>query len=635
LIKFTYYNCSNTRFEMKKLSAALCLLLISVVSCLAQWTTHYVIQISGRDSKFILPARQQILTAGWNRVAAVPSIVFIPEKDRLLMVVSCDYPHQAVILQSDDHGASWSSPKFVHTDTLGKPDTGMGMGLTYLGNGEVLMVSANEKGLWFWFSHDYGATWNDRAPFPAASNGLIFNAGWDPPLIEKDPLTGKVKRVIAGGYILNSTIYEGEAKKGYSMGGIRLSWDGARTWDEVINVPEWLGANEVAFVRAASGDIIAACRTDWPDRFRKTNLDHYEGLGVSISKDSGKTWSEINRLYAWGHHHPSMVVMPDNDIVMTYVVRKGYPDTNEGFPQFGVEAIVSHDNGQSWDLDHRYILKYWEGIRKGPNSWYSSSQATSTVLLPDGSLLTAFGTGFRALDTTGNGKPVPRDVGLISWNLSDRAISSKRSISTAAFDSDIRNELNPDPVRKDLKVFCSSQPEKENIAVAATGARPTASVNDGDPSIVFHNPYNQPVLTLASIPAWIEISWPEWKLIDEIHIRPGAPEWFSRPSNECVPLDYRLQYKSRNKWVDIIPSVKNAKRYDEYYGNTKAYLIQDEEFEYIHKFAPVSVKTIRLYITRSSDTGRRPGSGNKTTVPETERMTSLRGIEVFAAKKGN
>ena len=84
-----------------------------------------------------------------------------------------------------------------------------------------------------------------------------------------------------------------------------------------------------------------------------------------------------------------MVVMPDNDIIMTYVVRKGYPDTDDGYPQFGIEAIVSHDNGETWDLDHRYILSYWKGIRKGPNAWYSSSQATSTILLPDGSLLTA------------------------------------------------------------------------------------------------------------------------------------------------------------------------------------------------------------------------------------------------------
>jgi hypothetical protein len=104
-------------------------------------------------------------------------------------------------------------------------------------------------------------------------------------------------------------------------------------------------------------------------------------------------------LYDWGRHHPSMVVMPNGDIVMTYVVRLGYPRTPEGYPQFGIEAVVSQDNGQNWDLDHRYLLATWKGIRKGPNAWYASSQATSTVLLPDGSCITTFGTGYRSLQT--------------------------------------------------------------------------------------------------------------------------------------------------------------------------------------------------------------------------------------------
>jgi len=150
---------------------------------------------------------------------------------------------------------------------------------------------------------------------------------------------------------------------------------------------------------------------------------------------------------------------------------------------------------------------------------------------------------------------------------------------------------------------------------------------------VFHNAYNHPVLTLGSIPAWVEISWPNQQLIDEIHITPGAPEWFTRPSTECVPLDYQLQYKNGNEWIDIVPGIRDARRYIEFFRDSKAYLIQDEEFEYIHKFAPVSVKSIRVYITRSSDTGKRQGSGDKVEVTEARRQTSLRSIEVFASKK--
>ena len=46
-----------------------------------------------------------------------------------------------------------------------------------------------------------------------------------------------------------------------------------------------------------------------------------------------------------------MVLLPNGSILMTYVVRKGYTDTADGYPRFGIEAIVSRDNGRSWDLE--------------------------------------------------------------------------------------------------------------------------------------------------------------------------------------------------------------------------------------------------------------------------------------------
>ena len=175
--------------------------------------------------------------------------------------------------------------------------------------------------------------------------------------------------------------------------------------------------NEVACIRGADGRIVAACRTDSSDRFKGKTLDHYEGLAVSLSDDDGKTWSKLNVLYEYGRHHPSLVLMPGREIVMTYVVRLGYPDDVDGFAQFGIEAVVSHDNGNTWDLANRYILNRWSAIHKGDNYWISSSQATSTVRLPDNSLLTAYGTGYRC-EPTPHGN-APRDVGLVLWSLSE------------------------------------------------------------------------------------------------------------------------------------------------------------------------------------------------------------------------
>ena len=133
------------------------------------------------------------------------------------------------------------------------------------------------------------------------------------------------------------------------------------------------------------------------------------------------------------------------------------------------KAAVSHDHGQTWDLDHRYLLHTWVGNRKGsnqnlpgPQAWWASSQATSTVLLPDGNLLTAFGTGYRS-QPNAQGLSSPRDVGLIEWRLNEKSVSSERQIQDAAPDSDLRNWLDP-----------------------GTGAPTHAPVKDVDPYMAFH-----------------------------------------------------------------------------------------------------------------------------------------------------
>ena len=145
---------------------------------------------------------------------------------------------------------------------------------------------------------------------------------------------------------------------------------------------------------------------------------------------------------------------------MTYVVRLGYVRNAEGFPQFGVEAVVSHDNGQTWDLDHRYLLHTWVGNRKGsnesapgPQEWWASSQATSSVLLPDGSIMTAFGTGYRSKPDANN-QSTPRDVGLVQWRLGDQPVSDDRTMRDAPFDSDVRNLFDP----------ATGKPERANTA---------------------------------------------------------------------------------------------------------------------------------------------------------------------------
>ena len=405
---------------------------------MAGWKPHDIQQLNGKADRIKLPANSQIVTESWNRVVAVPYIVYMPEKDRVLMLVGCDTPHQAMVLTSDDRGAAWTQPWFVHTDQAGKGDTGLGVGLAYVGRGKALFRAGNKR----WLSHDDGRTWGDGLPVsttgPTGEDVTYANGyGWDPPMVDRDGKTGEVTRLWESVYV------EDHSRKPWSQAYLHWSVDEGFTWSELVKVDAWAGVNEVASIRAKNGDLVAACRTDMPEKFAETGLDHYEGLGVSISRDDGRTWSDVQKLYDWGRHHPSMVLMPDGDIVMTYVSRKGYVETPEGYPQFGVEAVVSRDNGKTWDLDHRYILAAWPGNRTDKWSWCRSSQATSSVLLPDGSILTAFGTGYRATVPEDKQSVSPRDVGLVRWRVNNEGLNDDRTIADAPFDSDLRNRFDP------------------------------------------------------------------------------------------------------------------------------------------------------------------------------------------------
>jgi len=323
-----------------------------------------------------------------------------------LMTVGCGNPLIGMVITSDDHGATWSERRYIHTDAEGKSDCGFPTCVTDLGGGRIILNCGDR-----WLSSDYGETWSSFAPIEPASDGKpVAGYQWDPYLVDRDPQTGAVTRLAETAW----SHYGEPYPKGERQAYLRFSTDGGKTWGDEVRPPEWHNVDEVALVRAKNGDIVAGCRTYLPPWY-KGDLDHYEGLATSVSKDNGTTWSELNPLYEIGRHHPSFTVLPDGTVVMAYIIRLGYPVDPEGFPQFGIEAVLSHDNGQTWDMTHRFILDRWSGTRIADDDWWSGPQSSSTILMPDGWLLTAYGTGFRCDQPFGDGVLGPHDVGLIRW----------------------------------------------------------------------------------------------------------------------------------------------------------------------------------------------------------------------------
>ena len=402
------------------------------------WQKHGVVRLNGSEARQTLPAELYFMGGEWEyNNSQMPYLVYMPERKRLILAASVDKPAvKATAVFSDDFGKTWTKPKWMHTDAAGNPDLGAATQLTYLGNGK-LICGENR----YWSSTDYGQTWSEYAPVPIGSDGKAMYQ-WDPMLVDKDSQTGKVTRLVETRYKQNGTFGTPEY---FSQGCVRFSTDEGKTWSKEIDVPQWKGTNEIMLCRARNGDLVAACRTDLPKQYKVGYDDQYSGLATSISKDNGYTWSELNHLYDWGRHQPHMIVMPNGDIVMTYVVRNGYVSDKKGLRRFGIEAVLSRDNGRTWDLDHKYILASNTSIMKGDRENWGSPQSTSNVLLPDGSLLTVFGTGVRNMPAQ---KLWKMDVVLVKWQPGSEPVNSEDTLRKAPFQSDLRNKFDLDSVKE-------------------------------------------------------------------------------------------------------------------------------------------------------------------------------------------
>ncbi|MFM8581750.1 MAG: sialidase family protein, partial [Planctomycetaceae bacterium] len=121
-----------------------------------------------------------------------------------------------------------------------------------------------------------------------------------------------------------------------------------------------------------------------------------EGTAISISKDDGKTWSDLKFLFEAGRHHANLQRLANGDLVCTLVVRDDIQagKLNKGeltSHRRGCDALVSHDDGQTWNPERRYELDSFEFLR--PDGYWVDGVCghIGAVALNDGHMLAVYG----------------------------------------------------------------------------------------------------------------------------------------------------------------------------------------------------------------------------------------------------
>lgn len=352
------------------------------------WLEHRVLQGDGRGGWVSRPAKIQAIRHPTANMTMPFGLVRMDNGELALQCSAEGKPTKPVIAFSRDDGETW-------TDFMEIPGTsGRPMLLTYHGGGTLSFVSGRR-----YFSHDYGRTWTDSVEHPPTREGRPFhlegNAG-----VDRDE-AGKAKAILELGW------HYAPGKKHPRDDAtvvFRRSIDGGRSWIDELSPPQWKfnmqhsgkswlrGVSEGAIVRAANGDLVAALRSDMPPSFFDgPHDDSLEGTAISISKDDGKTWSKMNILFYAGRHHANLQRLPNGDLVCTMVVRDDVDGLKLASDRRGCDALVSHDNGQTWNVDRRYELDAYRYEREDGYWVDGKCGHIAAVALPDGHVISAYG----------------------------------------------------------------------------------------------------------------------------------------------------------------------------------------------------------------------------------------------------
>lgn len=268
------------------------------------------------------------------------------------------------VFQSRDEGLTWSQ-----IETRGEELLGQENALIALRDGSLLLLTG---GLTVLRSEDCGIIWKRCHLFEGCE--LVRN-------VLEDPDGGLTLLATKGTYYPLSHP-SAPPCQGWSF----RSMDCGRTWKERSLVKMWDSPEsmfpEAALIRLRDGRILAAGRVSGdhaiqdapPPRGRPTPPGDESGdqMLLTESTDGGMNWSPPRPFLGYSEVHAHLLPLEDGRLLCSYA--------SYHLP-YGVFAVLSEDEGKSWDLDHPVLLAMSLNCYTG---WPTSIQ------LPAGDILTSY-----------------------------------------------------------------------------------------------------------------------------------------------------------------------------------------------------------------------------------------------------
>ena len=268
------------------------------------------------------------------------------------------------IFRSRDEGRSWEK-----LDMKGDPIPGKEQSMICLRDGKTVLLKTEAKGSPLFRSTDRGLTWQRIAygePTGTTRNFLQLSDG----------------SVVMFGF----TGTEEPTPESPCTTAWRLrSFDGGLTWPERKEIETWNNPApflcEVNVLAFSDTNFLAATRVNGPLARKIAGappIEIGEGGGLETdecmvlmnSTDGGLHWSNFRTFLGYSDVHVHLLQLSDGRLLCVYRRR---------FLPFGVAAVVSDDQGQTWDLDHPLLI----GTRPTCYGGWPSS-----LELADGSILT-------------------------------------------------------------------------------------------------------------------------------------------------------------------------------------------------------------------------------------------------------